>query len=514
MQDIFPQILSYALGVWRHRWVMLVSAWVIALAGWVYVWQMPESYVASARLYVDTNSVLPPLMRGLTVTPNVNQRIAMMSRTLLSRPNLEKLSRMTDLDLGAITEAQKEALINRLDDSISLMGTRGDASLYSISVIDRDRDMARRIAQAIITVFIETSVSDKRQDSSGAQSFLESQIAASEKRLVDAEARLALFKQRNLDVLPNQGGDYYSRLQRAQSDLNQVQLELREAENRRKELQRQIDGEDPVFIANTSSSSAEPPLSLRIQSLRLQRESLLSRYTMKHPEVVRLSGTIAELERDLKSQYASMRSQSGSQFGAGGLASSPVYQGMRTMLAETEALAAELSVRVDEYQNRVTSLDNKAKQIPEIEAQLMQLDRDYSVIASQHQEMLERRESARLSGDVEGTAGNVVLRVIDPPFVPLLPSEPNKPLLNAGVLFIALGGGVAIALMFSLLNPIVTDARMLAQSTGLPLLGVVTWNKTAEERRSDRWSYAGFSACLACLIFFFTGLLVVPGMIA
>ena len=512
MQEIFPQILSYALGVWRHRWVTLVSAWVIALAGWAYVWQMPESYVATARLYVDTNSVLRPLMRGLTITPDVNQRIAMMSRTLLSRPNLEKLSRMTDLDLGATTEAQKEALIDRLENSISLQGTRGDESLYSISVVDRDREMARRIAQAIITVFVETSVSSKREDSSGAQSFLDKQIAESESRLIEAEARLALFKQRNMDVLPGQGGDYYSRLQQAKSDLNQVQLELREAENRRQELQRQIDGEDPVFIANTPTGSAEPPLNARIQSLRLQRESLLSRYTEKHPEVVRLNGMISELEAELKSQYARMRAEPGSQFG--GLASSPVYQGMRTMLAETEAQAAELRVRVDEYERRVRALDDKAKQIPEVEAQLKQLDRDYGVISTQHQEMLARRESARLSGDVESTAGDVVLRVVDPPFVPLKPSQPNKPLLNAGVLLIALGGGVAVALVFALINPIVTDARMLAQSTGLPLLGVVTWNKTAEETHSERWRLAGFATCVACLLFVFAGLVVVPGMVA
>ena len=84
-------------------------AWVVALAGWVYVWQMPESYKATARLYVDSNSVLRPLMRGLAITPNIDQRIAMMSRTLLSRPNLERLARMTDLDLQVTTDAQKEA---------------------------------------------------------------------------------------------------------------------------------------------------------------------------------------------------------------------------------------------------------------------------------------------------------------------------------------------------------------------------------------------------------------------
>lgn len=512
MQDAFAQILSYALGVWRHRWLALVVAWMIALAGWAFVWQMPESYVASARVFVDTNSVLRPLMRGLTITPDIDQRIQMMSRTLLSRPNLEKLARMTDLDLHATTEVEKDALIKRLENSISLVGNRGNASLYSISVKDGNRETARRIAQSLITVFIETSMSDKRQDSSGAQDFLEQQLAESEARLVEAEARLASFKQRNVDVLPGEQGDYYSRLLAARTSLDQARLQLREVENRRRELMRQIDGEDPVFIAGGASGSVESPIDARIQALRLQMDSLLSRYTSKHPEVLRLRGLIAELEAEQQAELERMREDPGSRFS--GLASSPVYQGMRSMLAETEAQAAELRVRVAEYERRVEELGQKVNQIPEVEAELKQLDRDYNVIARQHQQMLERREAARLAGDVESTAGDVNFRVIDPPFVPRQPSEPNKMLLNAGVLIVALGAGGALALLLSLLFPMVTDARMLANTTGLPLLGTVAWNKTPAERRSDVLRLASFAICSLGLLFTFAGVVVVPGLIA
>ncbi|QIB64727.1 XrtA system polysaccharide chain length determinant [Kineobactrum salinum] len=512
MQDAFAQVLSYALGVWRHRWLALGIAWVIALAGWAYVWQMPESYVASARVYVDTNSVLRPLMRGLTITPDIDQRIRMMSRTLLSRPNLEKLARMTDLDLQATTEAQKDALIKRLENSISLLGNRGNASLYSISVKDRDRETARRIAQSLITVFIETSMSDKRQDSSGAKTFLEQQLAESEARLIEAEARLANFKQRNVDVLPGEQGDYYSRLMNARSNLEQARLQLREVENRRLELQRQIAGEEPVFIAGGSSAAVDSPIGERIQALTMQMDNLMSRYTEKHPEVLRLRGLIAELEAEQEAEYSMMREASGSRFG--NLPNNPVYQGMRSMLAETEAQAAELRVRVAEYERRVEELGQKVNQIPEVEAELKQLDRDYNVIARQHQEMLERREAARLAGDVENTAGDVTFRVIDPPFVPRTPNEPNKLLLNAGVLVVALGAGGALALLLSLLYPMVTDARMLANTTGLPLLGTVAWNKSAEEKRSDVLRLASFSICSVALLLAFAGVLVVPGFIA
>jgi polysaccharide chain length determinant protein (PEP-CTERM system associated) len=515
MQEALAQILSYVWGVWRYRWLALIVAWLVAVGGWAFVWQMPESYVATARVYVDTNSVLRPLLRGLAIAPNIDQRISMMSRTLLSRPNLEKLARMTDLDLTATTEAQKEALIARLRDSISLAGSRANASLYEISVRDQNRDVARRVTQSLITVFIESSLNEKREDSSGAQSFLDEQIADYEERLIQAESRLARFKQENVDVLPGSGGgDYYSRLEGARANLATAQLELEELQNRRAELRRQLDGEEPVFLGGGAGGVMESsPLDQRIQALNMQRDELLARYTEQHPQVRQISGLIEELETKKQEEMAAMSPSPGAS-SFGNLNASPVYQGMRAMLAETEARVAELQVRVEEFQRRVDELNRKVVQIPEVEAQLQQLNRDYEVISRQHQELLERRESARLSQDVESNASDVTFRVIDPPYVPLAPNEPNKLLLNIGVVVVALGIGVGLALLLSLLKPLITDARMLANSTGLPLLGTVTINRKDHERRGENWRLAGFVACTVLLLATAAGVAVGPALLA
>ncbi|TCO74328.1 XrtA system polysaccharide chain length determinant [Chromatocurvus halotolerans] len=513
MQEALSQILSYVWGVWRFRWLALIVAWVIALAGWAYVWQMPESYVATARVYVDTNSVLRPLLRGLAITPNIDQRISMLSRTLLSRPNLEKLSRMTDLDLIATTESQKAALIERLRSSISLSGSRANASLYEIAVRDRDRDVARRVTQSLITVFIESSLNEKRADSTGAQAFLDEQIAEYEARLIEAESRLARFKQKNADVVPGSSGDYYSRLQAARSNLATARLELDELQNRRSELQRQLDGEEPVFLGGGSGNAMQnSPLDQRIQTLNVRRDELLARYTDQHPQVRQISGLIDELQAKKQEEMAAMSPGMGSGFG--NLNASPVYQGMRAMLAETEARVAELRVRVEEYQRRVDDLNGKVVQIPEVEAQLQQLNRDYEVVSRQHQELLQRRESARLGQDVESNASDVTFRVIDPPYVPLVPNEPNKLLLNVGVVVVALGAGVALALLLALLKPLIADARMLANTTGLPLLGTVTLNSKVHERRSENWRLAGFAACTLLLLVTAAGVAVGPALLA
>ena len=78
--------------------------------------RMPDLYEASARIYVDTQSVLKPLMQGLAVQPNVDQQVMILSRTLISRPNVEKLVRMADLDLDAKTKADQDANDRRADE--------------------------------------------------------------------------------------------------------------------------------------------------------------------------------------------------------------------------------------------------------------------------------------------------------------------------------------------------------------------------------------------------------------
>lgn len=505
MQEVLAQLFTYVWGVWRNRWLALIVAWLIALGGWLWVWQLPEAYVASARVYVDTNSVLRPLLSGLAIQPDIDQRVSMMSQTLLSRPNLEKLMRMTDLDLQANTEAEHEKLMTILSEAVSLTGSRNNPSLYSIAVTHAERDTAKRIARSLITVFIESSLNEKRADSSGAETFLDNQIAEYEERLIAAESRLALFKQENVDVLAGSEGDYYSNLQRTRQDLSEARLLLSELENRGRELQRQLDGEDPVFVSSgVTGTISLSPLDTRIQAMRATLDRLSIQYTEKHPEVRQLSALIEELEAEKASEYQRVREDASA--GVSSVSNSPVYQGMRSMLSETEANEAELRIRVSEFNRRVTDLEGKVNNIPEIEAELKQLDRDYSVIAKQHQELLGRRESARLSQDVAQNSSDVTFRVIDPPFVPLEPSEPNKLLLNGAVLLLSLAAGAGVGLLISLVYPVIGDMRVLAGITGLPLLGSVSFNLLPEQKRREMYGNIMFASLCSGLVVVYIGM--------
>ncbi|MFV0476217.1 MAG: XrtA system polysaccharide chain length determinant [Parahaliea sp.] len=496
MHEALAQIWNLTLGVWRYRWIVLLVAWLVAIASWAVIWRLPESYVATARVYVDTNSILRPLLRGLAIQPDMSERVAMMSRTLLSRPNLERLMRMTDLDLEVNTEIEKEEMVESLQKAITLSGDRNNTSLYSIAVEDSSRDASLRIAQSLITVFIENSQSEKRDASADAQSFIDEQIRSYEKRLVSAEERLGRFKQEHLDILPGSDGGYYERLQAAQTELDNSRLALRESENRRNELRSQLSGEDPVFL-ESSDSGNNTVIDARVQALKMRLDTLLSSYTERHPEVRQVQALLDELEKEKEKERKAAMERGALAFGA--VSGSPVYQSMRSMLAETEGRVAELRVRVSEYENRIANLKAKVHSIPEVEIQLKQLNRDYTVLFDQHQQLLQRRESARLSDDVEQTTSGVSFRVVDPPFTPIRPSKPNKLILNAGGLLLGLGAGVGIGLLISLLFPVYSDTRSITTKTGLPLLGVVTYTQPAIERAKARANSLFYLCVVAAL---------------
>ncbi len=503
MQQVLAQLYTYLIGVWRFRWLALALAWTVSLAGWLWVWSLPESYLASARLDVDSSSILRPLLRGLAIQPDVNQRVALMSKTLLNRPNMEKLMRMADLDLNVTSDLEEERLLNSIQDSISLRGDRQNSSLYSVSFKHEDRDTAKRVVQSLMTIFIESTLGEKRKDSSGAQAFLDQQIADYELRLSEAETRLADFKQRNVGLLPGESGGYYQRLDMARGQLSSAMLQLKELENRRNELSRQLQGEDPVFFSS-SSGNVGSPLDQRINNLHEKLDFLSISYTELHPEVVQIKTKIEDLEAERDAQFeraTSLPSAATSNF-----SSSPVYLSMRTMLAETEANVAELKVRVDEYKNRVAALENTVNNIPDIEVELQQLDRDYQVVSQQHNALLKRRESALLSEKVEKNADDIKFRVIDPPFVPLNPTEPDKLVLNAMVLVFGLAAGVGVAFLISLFNPIFVDRHTVSEKLGLPVLGCVTLIIPREQARRELRNTIFYASAVFSLLICFAGI--------
>src|SRR6202789_4678994 len=118
MDSVRVLLSQYLRAAWRRRWMGVIIAWLVCGIGWGAVYTIPNQYESSARLFVDADAVLTPLLRGLAADSAPTTQLEILQRTLLSRPNLEKLASKTDLDLTLNSPSDRERLIGRLGNDI------------------------------------------------------------------------------------------------------------------------------------------------------------------------------------------------------------------------------------------------------------------------------------------------------------------------------------------------------------------------------------------------------------
>ena len=497
MEELISQISSIARGMWKFRWTGLIVAWAVGAVGAVVAFKVPDRYEAMARIFVDTQSILKPLMSGLAVQPNVDQQVTMLSRTLISRPNIEKLVRMADLDLKSESKSQQETLIENLMKDVSIKSTGRD-NLYSLVYIDPDKDKAKRVIQSMVSIFVESSLGASRKDTDSAKVFLDEQIKTYEAKLEESEARLKEFRLKNLDLQTGDGKDSATRLGEIGRQLETAKLELREAENAREAAKKQLE------LERTHSSSsngmellqgqgggaviATPEIDARIDAQKRNLDGLLQRYTDKHPDIVSTRRLIAELEEQRKREVAEQRKLAAAAPAPTGVTanSSLALQELSRLMATSEVQVAALKARVAEYGSRYEQARALSRTSPQIEAEAAQLNRDYAIIKKNYEDLVARRQSAVMSGDLDMASGVVDFRLIDPPRVSPRPVSPNRLILLPLALVVALVAGLLTAFVGSQLRPVFNDAQELRAKTGLPLLGVVSMILTDDDLRRER----------------------------
>lgn len=505
MDELISQISTAAKGMWKHRWLGLLVAWLVTGIGTVVVLSVPDKYEASARIYVDTQSILKPLMAGLAVQPNVEQQVVMLSRTLISRPNVEKLIRMADLDLKTRSKDAQEALIDGLMKTLEIKNVGRD-NLYVLSYRDTSPEKAKRVIQSLVSIFVESSLGDTRKDSNTAKKFIDEQIKTYVAKLEEAEARLKQFKVRNIELQTEDGKDMAGQISAVSSQLNQARLELREAENARDAARRQLEAEKSQnadiasrsLLQESAMSISTPEIDGRIDAQKRNLDMLLQRFTEEHPDVAGTRRLIKELEAVKLKEVQELRKTAMAN-PASASNNSLVYQELNRLLANSEVQVASLRARVGEYEARFNRARELMKTAPQIEAEFAQLNRDYDINRKNYNDLVTRRESAALSGDLDNATGVADFRLIDPPRASPNPVAPNRLLLLPVALLVALAAGLAAAFMASQLRAVFFDARTLRDAVGLPLLGAVTLvmgEGAAQQEKSDLKKFLGASGGL------------------
>ncbi|HEX6707554.1 MAG TPA: XrtA system polysaccharide chain length determinant [Albitalea sp.] len=503
MDQLIQQVLEIVRAMWRRKWIGVAVAWAVGIAGAIGLTLVPNRYEASARVYVDTKTVLRPLMRDLAVEPDIDQTLGLLARTLITRPNVELLMRKSNLDVEALSPLARDRTVEMLMREIKVAGSGRD-NVFNFSYRDTNPDRARLVVQNLVSLFLESDTGAKRRDAEQARGFIDEQIKNYEARLTEAENRLKEFKLKNMGIADSGGRDYFARMSALTDEMGKLTVELRAAEQSRDALKRELSGETANLLPELPSGPVVgvSEYDTRLDAQRRQLDDLLRRYTDLHPDVIATKKLIARLEEQRQQELeARRRAEAAKPKTASG---NPVMQQVKLALAEAEANVAALRVRAGDMQARLGQLRASASKVPQVEAELAQLNRDYEVIRRTYETMVARREKASLSEDVDATR-SAQFRMIDPPRTAPQPVFPNRLGLAPLVLLAALAAGVAAAFLMVQLVPTFDNSRLLRNATQRPVLGSVSMLVNDGMLRRARKELFAFSSALG-------GLLVVAGI--
>jgi polysaccharide chain length determinant protein (PEP-CTERM system associated) len=508
MHETYRFIVNELRSAWRYRWLAMGCAWLVAAVGWALVMISPNVYEANARVYVDASSELNELLGNQIVEQTVTTELNFVRQAMLGRIELERVVTASGLEREIDSPASRQAMIARLQQEIIISSTptgesspsrESNDSIYGIGFRHTDPQIALGVVETLLNILVEDTYSATSQGSENVRRFLEDEERNYAARLAEAENRLARFRRDNFDRLPSTQESYFDRLQRETDELDDVRQALSLARSRRARIDQSLRDGVPLVTASSSSSTengGEPMTrAARIQQQEARLEQLLLQYTDRHPEVLAVRESIAELRRLQAEELSAMLAS-----GTGPIdPSNPVYQQLQISLNEVQAQIAELEADLASREERVERLRSRVDEVPEVEAQLQQLMRGYDVLSAQHAAIVQSLEREQLSRGAHESE-RVDFVVIDPPVVGAEPVAPNRRLLTLFVLVASFGIGVGGAYVLAQIRPVFQDPHVLRNVTGLPLLGTVSRTTKRHDIRGARIGVALFAAATCALV--------------
>ena len=506
MQALQTLIRRQLASAWHYRWQAVLFTWLVCALGWAGVFAIPNQYESSARMYVDAEAVLTPLLRGIAVDTSNAGQVDMLQRTLLSRPNLDKLISKTDLELELTSPADREQLIDRLTGDIRILPqTR---NLFTITYRNKSPRLAYDVVRTMLATFVESKTGTSRSEMESANKFITEQIASYERQLRDAERRRADFRARYAELLPGDGG--LSRLDQQNQVIRQLQGQLQDALARRETLNQGLSTTPQQLVTETDAASpgmghAGNP---RLRAAEQELAELRLKYTDTHPDVVAQRKLVASIRAGKAG--ADPNAPAGPAAATPGrsrTASNPVYEQLKVRVVENDATVASLQRQIADALKERDRLQDIARGAPGLQAEFMNMNRDYDVLQRNYQELTGRRESMRISTAADAEGDKVKIQVIDPPQIPQVPVAPKRVLLVTGVLVAALAAGLGLAFLLVQMDQSfhsLEDLRLL----GFPVVGGVSMLAASIPFSRRLFTVASFALALAVPAVVYGGLMI------
>lgn len=474
----------------QRRAVFLTGIFLaIALLGLGIGLMLPKKYTSSTIILVEDRNIIAPLMEGRAVATSVVDRASILRQVAFSRRVMEEILKTGGWMADNPTPVEQDKLIEKIVGRTQINNPR--ANLIEIAYSDSDAKRAYEVTKRFAELVIQESLATKERESSEAYAFIDSQVKQYHAKLTQAEADLEAFRQNNPDARPGTDTDVNARIGELRRVIETARMDLINQRSQETALQAQLSGESEITLVQTRAGQFRA----RLAELQSERDRLLLQYTDQHPDVVRVQHQIRDVEEDLRREESTPRAAT-AQALDGPAAFNPLYGELRSKLAEAHRSSAATTARIASAEDMLAGEMARSGRIASSESTLAELSRDYEVNRDLYQDLLKRRENARVSMNLDAEQRGLSFRIQEPAVMPLRPSGLRVMHVAGAGLMLALL--VPVGLLFGLvkLDPRVRSPLQIEQEAGLPVLGSMPAYLTRPRRRQTFRRYG-----LAALLF-------------
>ncbi len=483
---------------YRKTLVLVFFAINLVALGAGLLW--PKGYTSSTTILVEDKKIIQPLMEGAAVATQVADRGRLAREVIFGRKIMNQILEQAGWLKNSTDPAEQEKIIERIIKRTTITGIGKD--LIKVEYKDDEPQRAFITTQKYAELFISESLGAKVEESRAAFDFIDKQTQEYHEKLLKAEQQLKEFRSENMDARPGTDADISARLNLLQTKIEQASQDLKEAEVKKLSLEKQLSGEAEVATA----LSREGQYRSRIAELQSRLETLRLSYHDSYPDITQIKHQIDDLNQAIieERQRREAAKASGKVVIDEGVINNPMYQQLKQELSQTRVNIEMLSARIGETRRQLQQELERGRRVHGGEATLAELTRDYQVNRDIYQDLLKRRENARVSMNLDKERQGLTIKIQEPAVLPLTPS--GLRFLHFVIGGLLLGMVLPLGLLYAKLqvDPRVRVGALILDKHKVPLLAVVPhlWAPTETQamRRELAWLSLAVNATLVVVL--------------
>ena len=483
----FEQILHALVGETyaRRNAVFIIFAFIsLVFLGVGSIW--PKKYTSFTIIHADRSNIIQPLMQGRAETTHTINHISNAREIIFGEKIMSQILKDAGWLEEAPTEIDQEKIKKDIKKRITIEGVGSD--LIRIAYIDNDPMRSYVSAKRMADLFIQEGELAQVQESEAAFQFIENQVKEYLAKLTKVEEELMTYRLHNPDAQPGMKSQVAARISSLKKEIEETRLELSEAVIRKNSLTEQLSGEAAITI----SQSREGQYRSKIADLQAQLETLRLDYKDTYPDILRIKHQIVDLKESMKKEKLrqvdarNKAKNSGSTYIDESIILNPLYQQLRSDASSTETILATLNARINEMEKILKKEFDRATRINDGEASLSKLTRNYKVNQGIYQDLLRRRENARVSRSLDQEQQGLTFKIQEPAKIPLLPTGIRFMHFAAAGLLFGLATPIGLIYIMLQIDPRIRFSRVISSELELPVLAEITRLSSMREERSAR----------------------------